>query len=374
MEKLTHRERVLLALDHKEADRIPIDLLGSATLIVDKTYFDLLDYLGLNKEVKPWRKGFTANYYDERILRKFDIDFRRVFMPLTSAGAMKYIDEDTYICPWGIRWQKKGQYVHSDKLPLAGLDIDEIIKYDWPKPQNVWNTRGLQEKVEYLYKNTTYALVARNPVTFGLLDRGCALRGMAQFMMDLAGDPDLAKEIIDNIMKVHLGMYDMFLKEVGEYVEVVETADDLGGQEHLLISPAFYREFLKPAQKKINSIIKSRAPKARIFFHSDGAINRIIPDLIEIGVDILNPVQPSADGMESDQLKKEFGGELVFHGGVDQMAQEGSKEDIIEEVRTRIDAFAPGGGYVLSTCNNILGASPANIVNMFNEAAQYGKY
>lgn len=374
MDKLTHRERVLLTLDHKEADRIPVDLMGSATLIADETYFKLLRYLKINKSAIPWRKGFTANYYDERVLSYFDIDFRRLFMPLTPAGEMKFIDEGTYICPWGIKWQKKGQYIHSENPPLADLDIDAIINYAWPEPEKVWNPRGLREKAEYLYKNTPYALVARNPVTFGLLDRGCSLRGMEQFMMDLACNPDLARVIIDKIANVHLGMYDLFLKEIGDYVEIIETADDFGGQEHLLISPDYYRVFFKPAQKEINSLIKKRAPGSRIFFHSDGAIKKIIPDLIEIGIDILNPVQPSAAGMESKKLKEEFGKELVFHGGIDQVAQEGSTDDIIEEVRTRINALAPDGGYILSSCNIILGAPSANIVAMFSEAVQYGAY
>lgn len=110
-ETLSHRERVELTLAHQEPDRVPIDLLGSATLIVDDTYFALLDHLGLSSMVEPWRKGFTANYYDERLLEVFDVDFRRIFMPLRPEGEMEYISGDTYVCPWGITWQHAGPYI-----------------------------------------------------------------------------------------------------------------------------------------------------------------------------------------------------------------------------------------------------------------------
>ena len=366
---LSSRERVALALAHQEPDRVPVDLLGSATLIVDDTYFALLDHLGLDPAVEPWRKGFTANYYDERLLAIFDIDFRRIFMPRRPEGEMTYVSEDTYTCPWGITWQHAGPFINPIRAPLEDLTIDEILAYDWPKPREVWDATGLKERAKHLVESTSYALVARNPVTFGLLDRGSHLRGMEQFMKDLVARPELARVIIENVLEVHLGMYDMFLSQVGPYVQIVETADDLGGQENLLISPDFYRKYFKPAQTKINQLIKSRAPGAKVFFHSDGAIRKIIPDLIEAGVDILNPVQPSAAGMASETLKEDYGDQLVFHGGVDQKPQEGRAE-----VRKRIDALASGGGFILSTCNNILGAPPANIVAMLEEAKTYGRY
>jgi uroporphyrinogen decarboxylase len=155
---------------------------------------------------------------------------------------------------------------------------------------------------------------------------------------------------------------------------MVETGDDLGAQENLLISPKLYRVFIKPAQTKLNALIKDRAPGAKIFMHNDGAIHDIIPDLHESGVEVLNPVQPSAAGMESDRLKREYGEWMIFHGAVDQPAQEGTEEDIRAEVQRRIDSLAPGGGYVLSTCNHILGAPPENVVAMFEEARTYGRY
>ena len=373
MVELSHRERVALAFNHQEPDRVPIDFFGNASMMLDDAYFRLRDHLGLDDSVAPIRKRSTANYYDERILEIFDVDFRRLFLA-SSPDFFRHHADGSYSDPWHITWHKEGIYVNVGRSPLADLDIDGVAQYEWPDPSQIWNAEGLAEKAKYLYENTDYALVARNPVTYGILDRGCVLRGTAQFMMDMALEPELAQLIIDGILDVHLKVYDMFLAAVGPYVHMVETGDDLGAQDNLLISPATYRQFIKPAQTKLNTLIKERAPQAKIFMHNDGALTKIIPDLIESGVEILNPVQPSAKGMESEGLKRAFGDQVIFHGGVDQKPQEGTEEGIRAEVRRRIDAFAPGGGYILTTCNTIVNAPPENVVALFDEARTYGRY
>ena len=374
MKSITSRERVQLAFNHQEADRVPFDLFGSASMIIDPTYFKLVEFLGLEQNQSPWRDGFTANYCDERLMKIFNIDFRRIFMPRSSIGKNVFISDNSYICPWGITWEKRGPFINSIEAPVESLDIDGINNYNWPNPFLVWDTNGLSEQAKYLNDKTSYAIVARNPVTFGLLDRACLMRGTQQFLMDMILDPQVAKLVIDKVKTVHLKMYDLFLRHVGQNIHMVETSDDLGSQTSLLISPKLYREFIKPAQKEINNLIKKRAPQAKIFFHCDGAVYDIVPDLIEIGVDILNPIQPSVKGMESGQLKSDFGDKIVFHGGVDQIAIEGSNDMVREEVRTRIDLLSKDGGYILSTCNNIIDADPENISLLFSEATQYGKY
>ncbi len=373
MSQLSPRERVQLTFDHQEPDRVPLDFMGNASMVLDDTYFRLRDYLGIEGDIEPVREGSTANYYDERILDRFDIDFRRLFLP-TRPGFFHYHSDGTFTGPWGIGWQKRDIYVNAIHHPMADLDVDGIAAYHWPDPDRLWHTNGLAEKAKILYKETGYALVARNPITWGFLDHGCILRGPEQFMMDLVLNPEIAHLIIERTLESRLKVYDMFLQAVGPYVQMVEYGDDLGGQANLLISPQTYRDFIKPAQVELNALIKDRAPQARIFMHTDGAMYDLIPDLIEAGVEILNPVQPSARGMESDRLKANFGDQLIFHGGVDQKPQEGTEEDIRAEVRRRIDAFAPGGGYVLSTCNVIVDPPLENIVAMFDEGRAYGRY
>lgn len=374
MTELTHRERVALALAHQEADRVPIDLMGNASCILDGAYFKLRNHLGLDDSIKPFREGSTANYYDPRILEIFDVDFHRVFLHTTPAARFQKNSDGTETDIWGITWNKSGIYVNAETNPLRDLDIDGVANYNWPDPEHIWHTEGLAEEARYLYENTDYALVARNPVSPGFLDRGCVMRGMDQFMMDMAINPELAKLIIDKTLEIHLGMWNMFLQAVGPYVVMVETADDLGGQENPLISPRMYRKFIKPAQQKVNELIKDRAPQAGIFMHNDGAIVKLIPDLIDAGVEILNPVQPSAGGMDSAFLKETFGEQLVFHGAVDQKPVEGSEEELRAEVRRRIDALAPGGGYILATSNVIVDPPTSNIAAIFDEARSYGRY
>lgn len=376
MEKLSHRERVLLTLSHQEADRVPIDFLGHASMMLDQAYFRLLEHLNLDRNVESYRfrTGSTANYYDTRLLELFDIDFRRLFLPVRPGGMFQYHNDGTFTDSWGILWEKTGIYIISKRGPLEGMNIDEVANYNWPEPARIWDINDLADYAKQLNLNSDFALVARNPLTYGFLDRACRLRGMEQFLLDLLLNPELAQMIVNGILSVHLKVYDMFLQAIGPYVHIVETGDDLGSQENLLISPKMYRKFIKPAQKRLHTLIKDRAPQANIFMHNDGSISKIIPDLIEVGVDILNPVQPSAASMESEILKRDFGNQLTFHGGVDQKPLEGTEDNIRTEVRHRINAFAPGGGYILSTCNHIINAPSQNVVTLFYEAREYGQY
>ncbi len=373
MDELSHRERVALAFDHREPDRVPIDFMGNASMVLDETYFRLKAHLGITGDIPPVREGTTANYYDERILDTFDVDFRRLFLP-TYPGFYRTHSDGTFTDAWGIGWQKNDIFVNCVHSPLASASLDEIVTYTWPDPEQLWHTAGLADLARHKYETTDYALVARNPITWGFLDLGCRIRGMEQFLMDLALNPDVAQLIIDRALDIYLNIYAMFLREIGPYVQVVETADDLGTQRSLLISPDTYRTFFKPAQTRLNTLIKDYAPQARIFFHCDGAITKLIPDLIETGIEILNPVQPSAKGMESADLKHQFGDHLIFHGAVDQKPQEGTEDDVRAEVRRRIDALASGGGYVLSTSNVIVDPPLENIVALFDEAHSYGRY
>jgi len=374
MTELSHRERVLLAFDHQEADRVPIDLLGNASMILDETYFRLKDYLGIEGDIAPIREGTTANYYDVRILEHFDIDFRRLFLRTTPASEFVTWGDGTFSDPWGIRWSRTDIFVNNVHSPLADASEDEIANYEWPDPDQLWHTTGLAEQAKNLYEKSDYALVARNPVTFGFLDRGSALRGMEQFMLDLVMSPEIAHTIIQGTLKVYKRVYEMFLEAVGPYVHMVEYGDDLGAQDNLLISPNIYRRLIKPAQKELFDVIRDRAPEAKIFMHTDGALRKVIPDLIDVGVDILNPIQPSAKGMESEGLKRDYGDTLIFHGAVDQKPQEGTEEEIREEVRRRIDALAKGGGFILAPGNVIVNAPMENIVAIFDETRKYGRY
>lgn len=374
MAAYTHRERVLAAINHDEPDRLPLDLMGNATMLLDNNYFRLRDHLGL-EPVPPTRSGATANYYDERILEYFDIDFRRVFLKKHPKAKMVELEDGTFIDSWGIGYQREGLWVHTTLSPLHGATtVKEVEAFDWPKAEDMFTAEGLAEEARRLYEETDYAIVARNPLTYGFLDRSCQLQKMDEFFMTLALTPDVAEAMIAHILEIYKDIYTIFLDAVGPYVHMVETGDDLGAQNNLLISPEMYRKFIKPAEQELHDLIHEKAPHAALFRHTDGAIFSIIPDLIEVGVNVLNPTQTSSRGMEARRIKAAYGDSITFHGAVEGLEGDVPKDKVVAEIKSRIDALAPGGGYILASCNHMIDVKPENILAMFETAHEYGRY
>jgi uroporphyrinogen decarboxylase len=198
--------------------------------------------------------------------------------------------------------------------------------------------------------------------------------GMPEFLMVLISNPNLAESLLAHLLKVFKDVYGLFLDEVGPYVQMVEVSDDLGSQENLIISPLIYRQFIKPAQKELYQLIHKKAPHAAIFHHTDGAVFDIIPDLIEVGVDVLNPVQTSSKGMEALRLKEAYGKNIVFHGTIESINTIASKDRVIDEVKSRIDSFSRGGGFVIAPCNHMMDVEPETILAMYETAKTYGQY
>lgn len=374
MAAYTHRERVQMAIRHQKPDRIPMDLMGNATMLLDETYLRLRDYLGLSS-IPPARSGTTANYYDERILEQFDIDFRRLFLKKTPQASTVVQEDGTHLDSWGIGYVKAGLWVNVVKSPLHGVtSVREVEAYNWPKAEEMFTAAGLAEEARRMYEQTDYALVARNPLTYGFLDRACQLMELPEFLMTMATEPAVAQAIIAHLLEIYKDIYTIFLDAVGPYVQMVEIGDDLGAQQNLLISPAMYRQFIKPAEQELYRLIHDKAAEAALFRHSDGAIFTIIPDLVEVGVDVLNPVQTSSKGMEAGRLKETYGHQITFHGAVEGLEGDVSVDRVVGEVKERIDVLGPGGGYILATCNHMIDVKPENIVAMFETAREYGRY
>ena len=212
-------------------------------------------------------------------------------------------------------------------------------------------------------------MVARNPLSPGFLDRGCNLMGMAEFFMLMVDAPAVADAILDHILEIYMGVYRLFLEAAGPYVQMVEVADDLGAARSPLISPAMYRRYIKPREQQLYAMIRELAPDASIIHHTDGNVFAIIPDLIEVGVSVLNPVQTSSRDMSGEQLKAAFGDRLAFHGAIEGM--EGDMDALVTEVKSRIDVLGKGGGYVMASCNHMIDVAPENIEAMFETAVNY---
>ena len=376
---MTPRERVLTALNHREPDAVPIDLGATqVTTLTRLAYHNLRAHLGW----EPDREPATADrimdvvYPKDDLLLCYQIDFRPIqlrapdhFVPCEDATS--FYDE------YGVRWQRAGFYYDAIERPLARCQsINDVEAYPWPNPYDPGRVRGLREYAKHLYEHTDYALVA-DICCSGPFEAGCVLRGYDQFCLDLASDPELAQAILNKITEIDLGFWDAFLSAVGGYVQVVAQGDDLGMQSSTYISPAMFRQFVKPCLKRLYDFIHSKT-KAKIFMHSCGAILEIIPDLIDIGVDVLNPIQRSAAKMDIVTLKKEFGRELTFWGGaidVQKVFPNASLEQIAAEAKRTIDILAPGGGYVFVPTHNIQpDVSPDRIDALYQSALRHRKY
>ena len=376
MSEMTSRERVLAALKHQEADRVPLDLGGYPTTIETIPYNELKKYLGIQSETS----NFVRDHVDpsEEVLQKFKIDTRYLRPGPPRNFKIKIEPDNSYIDEWGTKWRKSPTSIYWDPVdyPLKEATLEDLEKYPWPDPDDPGRTEGLRERAKMLRESTRYAIVGDSPAS-GIFDLACLfLAGPERFMADMILDKLFARALLEKICEVHMRLYENYLNAIGDYIDVIIVMDDLGGMQGPLISPDLYREMVKPIEKRLWQFIKSKT-KAALFLHCCGGIYPIIPDLIEMGVDILNPIQVSAKDMDTGRLKRDFGNKLTFWGAIDtqQVLPFGSPEDVEREVKRRILDLAPGGGYVLTAVHNIQAGVPAeNICRMYESAQKFGSY
>jgi len=373
---MTSRERVLTALRHEEPDRVPIDLGGGTTGIEVEAYDRVKTLLGFQSQTRTFVRDHVE--VDEPLLERFGVDTRYV----RAGGPRGYrvqIDADnSYLDIWGTRWQKPPASLYWDMVghPIAAPTLEALRQYRWPDPHDPGRTDGIGQRARTLCEQGKYAVVL-DVTGFGAFEQGWALRGFENFYMDLVAEPVFAEALMQGVADYQIALYDRVLAEVGPYVHVVMVAEDLGGQDCPLMSPEVYRRMIKPVQKRVWQFIKGKTD-ARLFLHSCGSIRTFIPDLIELGVDILNPVQVAAADMDPTALKREFGKDLTFWGGgcdTQRVLTFGTPDDVEREVRQRIAALAPGGGFIFNQIHNIQPQVPAaNIVRMFEAVHTYGRY
>ena len=378
------RQRLLTALNHKEPDRIPFDLDGSSVTGINiKAYKDLLAFLKIKKHDFKIRDVLQQlAWVHEDILEKFKVD-TRTLTPKEPFGWSLKIEEmedgsKHYTDQYGIgcKMPKDGYYFDYCKHPLAKTTIEDLDSYPFPNPEDEKRIEGLG-KLAKDFHDRGYMVCA--PFFFGgFFESAFWLRGYVQFYCDLGGDIKYACYLMDKLLEVEMRYYGFILDKFGDYIDIVMQHNDFAGQDNLLISPSLYRKYIKPRQKKLYSFLKKKKPSLFIFFHCCGAVYEIIPDLIEIGVDALNPVQVSAASMDTKKLKKEFGKDITFWGGgvdTQRVLPYGTPKEVKEEVKRRIDDLAPGGGFVFAAVHNIqVGVPPQNIMAMWEALQEHGKY
>ena len=374
MSTLKHRDRVAMSLAHQEPDRVPLDLgQGPSTGIHATAYTRLIKLLGLEAESGPAQVDRRSNMATppEALLERFDIDFRRLSLGSPTVNAEQVLSDSAFRDEWGVVWKRPegGHYINTTgPLQTGEPTLADVERYEWPEPRDPGRTRGLLDKARNLREKTDFAVVLNLPYS---IVRECQrVRGFTEWLEDLLVNPALAEACMEHSLMVSAGIATYVLEEVGDYVDVVSFPDDLGFQDRPYVRPETYRNMIKPYHRRLVEAIKSKT-RAKVLIHSDGAVYPIIADLIEAGIDGLNPVQVSARGMDSHRLKQEFGADLVFWGGIDthRILPTGTPEDVRGEVRKRIEHLAPSGGYVLASVHNIQAeVPPENIVAMFDGA------
>jgi uroporphyrinogen decarboxylase len=380
------RERVLMALNHEEPDRVPIDL-GSTPVsgICRNAYADLIACLGLpEREVQILDMVQQLARVDEDVLQALQVDFRPIKAnpPATfHLHLRREGDYETYYDQWGAKLSRLkvgGHYFDYVECPIKEPTLQALERYSWPDPDDPSRYEGLREQARALHERTPYALVGTCELGSDILARPQWIRGYAASMLDLAADPDFAEAFLERLTQIAVRAWSRFLEEVGEYLDVAAFYDDLGMQDRPLISPAMYRRLVKPRHARITDAIKART-KAKVLMHSCGAISEFIPDIIEIGVDILNPVQVSAAGMgDTGELKRRYGQHLTFWGGAcdsQQVLPFGTLTEVQEETRQRIADLAPGGGFVFAPIHNIQDdISGEKTLALYRTALEHGCY
>lgn len=384
---MTSRERVRAALNHQPTDRVPVDLGATrVTGIAATAYARLLRDMGLTDEVRVYDVKQQLAQPSPHIVDALGGDCLQItrlgpttgmpFLrtdrwkpgatpegeaclvpasctPVVAADGALEIHHDGRLCA---RRTPASPYFDVCTRPLADAttvaDIDRFVWPDaWSAEEEVW----LRERVARLHA-TGKALVADLPaMSSSFFEIGHVLFGYERYLELLATEPELMAHFLDVKLAHDLAILDRFLGVVGPFVEVVTMYDDLGAQDRLQISPTLYRRLLKPRQAAWIAKAKSLT-RAKVFLHCDGAIAPIIPDLIDIGLDILNPLQTSAKGMDPAWLKQEYGTRLSFWGGgveTQTTLPFGTCDDIRREVASRRELLGAGGGYVFATVHNI---------------------
>ncbi|MFW9927014.1 MAG: uroporphyrinogen decarboxylase family protein [Candidatus Thorarchaeota archaeon] len=369
------RDRFHKTVNHEEPDRVPLDYWTT-----EEAYINLRNHLGITAhETHRWGL-FSTWKTSEELLRRLNIDFRHVHMKSSAGFEPQPLPDGSDEDEFGFGTKQVGVYIETTYYPWADFtEVEQVEEYEWPDPEDPSRMEGVRKLAKHLHEETDYAVVGYGSGPWGIVEMPAHfMRGFDKFLVDLLRRPDLAEAMMEKSMKLAIEMNRVFLDEVGEYLDIFQFGDDLGHQDGLIMSPRTYRNMIKKRHKKLYDDIHRRAPHVKILHHTCGAVEPLIQDLIDVGVDILNSIQPLAKGMDSAGLKMKYGDKLTFHGGIDiqrVMAAEGSIEDVRSEVDTRISALAHNGGYILAPAHNIQSEStPQKILELYDYASKKGVY
>ena len=377
MAEMTPRRRILTAFDHQETDAVPFDIGGTKTTSLNvNAYRNLYRCLGWAETPLQW-----GNYLSQRTHMAEEMsaflggDVRRVHMPHPEV-LPKEKQTPVQLDAWGTEWtQESGGLFYVTRPALAeARSIMDLQQFAWPEPQSLFHA---PEEVDLyarkLRESTDCAICLDLPDA--VVHSSQNIRGYEQWLLDSALDTPFFEALLDHIVELYCAMVRPVLAAAGDNIDLVMICDDIAVQNGPLISPRAYRKLIKPRHARIVETIKS-CSRAKIVFHSCGSVRWALPDLIDVGIDGLNPVQCSAAGMEPAELKRDFGRDVLFWGSIDtqHVLPFGAPDEVREEVRRKIETLHHDGGFVVGSVHIIQGDVPPQNVLALTEAAHvYGR-
>ncbi|MHB1006356.1 MAG: uroporphyrinogen decarboxylase family protein [Chloroflexota bacterium] len=375
---MTHRERVMAALNHQEPDRVPMDLGATrCTSIHVAGYQNLKAHFGVKAEDTIIDGIMRPVAVDERILQALDIDTRGLWLGAAENSRNSNPTPTTWIDEWGItREMPPGSYYYDlTGSPLKGeITIQDVVNYPWPDPDDPGRYRGLRERALELRKNSDCAIVFN--LASGMVHLAQYLRGFQDWFTDLVLDPQLSGALMDAALEVNMAIVDKALPMVADVIDVVFTGDDIGHHLSPMMRPELYRQLIKPRHQRYFDLVR-KYTNAPVLYHTCGDVYPLMGDLVDIGVTALNPIQVTAAEMDPARLKAEWGDKMAFWGGVDshRVLPWGTVDEVKEEVALRISQMGHGGGYVVNAVHNIQpDVAPEKIVAMYGHAREVGRY
>jgi uroporphyrinogen decarboxylase len=379
---MNSRERLETSLNHKEPDRVPIDLGGIVTGITTGANKTLKSYLDFESDDPVVDRVQQLANPSDAVLERLDVDTRYIYLQASRDWQDIELPDDTYQDEFGVirkaAYNPDGWLLYYDHAghPLGDAEtVADLAKFKWPDPHDAARYEGIEDAARKMSEETEYAIMAN--VIASIFEFSWYLRGYMRFFEDVILNPEMISALLEMMGEYQRALMGEVLDRISPYISVVMTGSDLGTQRAPVMSPDAYKKLVWPEYKKLWDLIKSKTD-AKIFYHSCGSLYPMIPYLIEGGVDILHPIQPLAAEMgDREKLKREFGDQLTFWGGFDQqhMLPFGTPEEVKEETKKLLDAFMPGGGFVFAAGHNIQSdVPPENVIALFDTVREYGVY
>ena len=377
---LSSRERVWRTLNHREPDRVPFNLTLTAGI-----YHRLRAHLGLPPDPDKPLGVWTTVSPSLDLLDAMHVDLYYLGLNPPARWSPPKTDDGLVYDEWNIGRIKveRGDgnfYYEMAKHPLSHATRHDIEDFPWPDPTDPGRTAGLREKVLRIRRETDKAIMAK--FSNSIWEQSWWLYGMQDWMMDMIIKPEITCAIMDKVCDLAIRFMEAGLDAVGDLIDIVRlSGEDLGTQTNPMISPAMFNRMVRPRFQRFWSFAKNKLleknPAGKLMIHSCGNVRPFIPDWIDMGLDVLDPIQPRAEGMEPYALKRDFGEQLTFHGGIDiqRILPFGTPEEVTDEVRRCIRALAPGGGYIVAPAHNVQSdVPPENLVAIRDAIEAYGYY